>query len=382
MYPVINTGGAAIIISTVNGIGNWYQETYYAAESGDNEFNIIEMDYWEHPDYVTPSWVRMTWANLGDKGWAQEILRSFLGSGETYIPATIIAQIGEFAKRSKPLRVLFKEWSNPSEKKMGWDQGGLWIWKQPIDGHEYIASCDCAEGVGNDGDNSCIEILDIGTLEQVAEFYSNSVPPHVFSQIAYQIGTYYNTALLVVETNGVGAAVGKALHQSLSYDNLYFDGTKKTTSSSPGIKATPQNRPVYLESFQHRVVNGTLRIFSRRVVKELETFMYNPATHRAEAQKRKHDDAILALSLALYVRDTYMTDIPVGAEVPEELTQIFNTDMFKKIQEEIIGEERSLWMKEEMPSIIMLPYVNDDETREDMIRLRRPHDLLLREFGW
>lgn len=89
MYPVLSTGGSAIIISTVNGIGNWYEEQYHNAQQGKNKFNIIDLDYWEHPDYNDPKWVEEQKAQLGDKGWRQEVLRSFLDSGETYIPASL-----------------------------------------------------------------------------------------------------------------------------------------------------------------------------------------------------------------------------------------------------------------------------------------------------
>ena len=41
MYPTISTGGQCIIISTVNGLGNWYQETYYNAKRG--KYTLVEM---------------------------------------------------------------------------------------------------------------------------------------------------------------------------------------------------------------------------------------------------------------------------------------------------------------------------------------------------
>ena len=383
MYPTLSAGGAAIVISTVHGIGNWYQEEYYRAEAGESRFHAIEMDYWEHPDYVTPSWVRDTYANIGDKGWAQEVLRSFLGSGETYIPATLIGEMEKFTNRHKPLRVAFREWRNPGEKRLGWEDGALWFWKNPRDGHEYIVSADCAEGVGNEGDNSCLQVIDVTTLEQCAEFYSNSIPADPFSQIAYNLATLYNVATLVVENNGIGAAVAQLLQQSLSYENLYYDRSKKKSVQIPGLKAGPQNRPVYLEAFQRRVVNGTVRIYSRRLVHELTTFMYNPATRKAEAQKRKHDDAILAMSLALYVRDTFLRDIPVGAEVPEEVTQVFNTAMFREIQMEIMRDGKSEWLPDEPQDPFLLPFVNDDrDDKSNMIFVHRKNDALLREFNW
>ena len=67
MYPVIATGGHIEVISTVNGLGNWYEETYHEAEAGRNFFNIINLDYWEHPVYANPDWASSMKANLGEK---------------------------------------------------------------------------------------------------------------------------------------------------------------------------------------------------------------------------------------------------------------------------------------------------------------------------
>src|SRR5690349_10152313 len=53
-YPVLSTGGAAFIISTVNGMagpGAFYYETYRGAMEGSNAFNPIDIHWREHPEY-------------------------------------------------------------------------------------------------------------------------------------------------------------------------------------------------------------------------------------------------------------------------------------------------------------------------------------------
>jgi phage FluMu gp28-like protein len=42
MYPTLSTGGNCIAISTVNGIGNWYEETYTKAQ--DKKKGITKAD--------------------------------------------------------------------------------------------------------------------------------------------------------------------------------------------------------------------------------------------------------------------------------------------------------------------------------------------------
>lgn len=372
MYPVIATGGHIEIISTVNGLGNWYEETYHEAEAGRNFFNIINLDYWEHPAYANPEWAKEMKANLGEKGWRQEVLRDFLGSGETYITSDIVSQLDRLTRKNSPIRIAFEKWTNEEQKKQNLEDGALWIWKEPLDGHEYIIGADCSEGVGKEGDNSCFQIIDAISLEQVAEFYSNLVPPHIFAQIINQIGIYYNTATVVVENNSIGGAVLNALVNDLAYEGIYYEH-KKGISNKPGIKIGSSNRPLLLESLQQRLTNGTMRLNSRRLIDEFKTFIYSAQKKRAEALKGKHDDAIMALSLSLYVRDERIRGLPIGSE-NDDMIKILKTNSFEEIKKEILEGGVKSWMENEIEK----PFSIESPEFE----VRRKNERILKEFGW
>lgn len=375
LYPVISTGGACCIVSTVNGMGNWYQEKYYEAESDENSpFNAVNLNFWEHPEYNSEQWEKDTRGGIGEKKFEQEYLGSFQGSGSTYIPMKIISNLDKETKERFPLRIKFEKWYNKSEKRFGdWEDGALWIWKEPISGHEYIIGVDCAEGV--ELDNSCFQILDINTMEQVAEFYSNSIPPHLFSQIINEIGYFYNTALIVVENLNQGGAVLSSLQNDLAYENVYHEDGK-----SPGLKTTRHSRPLILETLQHKLMNDNIKINSRRLVSELHTFIFNPRTKKPEAQKTKHDDAILALSFALYVKDVIYRDMPVGANLhsQEEFSKIFKTQIYEEIKKEILEGSIEDWLDVEKDYKPLFP----DENEEVYYDVRRRYDKILNSFGW
>jgi hypothetical protein len=368
MYPVIATGGHIEIISTVNGLGNWYEETYHEAVAGRNFFNVIELDYWEHPVYANPEWAEAMRANLGEKGWRQEVLRDFLGSGETYVSTNVITQYDRVAKESPPARTAFPKWINEGQRAGEWDEGALWIWREPMDGHEYIIGADCAEGVGKEGDNSCFQIIDAANMEQVAEFYSNLVPPNVFARILHQIGIYYNTATVVVENNTIGGAVLNSLGNDLGYENVYYENKK--TVSKLGIKVSPSNRPVLLESLQSRLMNGSVRVNSQRLVGELKTFIYSPQKKRAEAIRGKHDDAIMAMCLALYVRDERTRGLPMGVDYVESKAPE-KMDMYEEIRREVVEGGVEDWFE-----------IRGESAEEENPSMRRTNDRILREFGW
>ena len=384
MWPVLSTGGSCALVSTVNGVGNWYEQTYNDAMESRNMFHVIDLDHWEHPEYNDPKWVEEQKAQLGEKGFLQEVLREFLGSGETYIPSSIIREMSEFTTHNYPVKKLFPRWVNKMGRASQLDggpdnKGALWIWKEPVDGKEYIIGADCAEGMGENADSSCFHVLDMETLEQVAEFYSNLVPPHIFSQILKEVGVYYNTALVVVEAMSPGGAVLSSLENTLYYENIFYE-TKKSGTQTPGLKVNRVNRPLLLEAMQNRLLNKAIKINSARFTAELQTFQYNPITKKAEAQKGKHDDAITALCVAVYVRDKLINDVPIGADIPKEMLNRVQDDVYQEIKRELFNTSYEDFVEEE------ISFTSSDELNsadeETLINMYRKNSKLLDEFGW
>lgn len=381
MYPVIATGGAVAVISTVNGTGNWYEIMYHQAEAGQNEFKVIDLEYWEHPQYSSPTWADAARSNMSDKAWAQEYERDFQSSGDTFIPSRVISEI-EFGVRDKtPIKRKFPQWCNKGKsiRAQEWeDEGALWIWKEPLEGREYIIGVDCAEGVGDEGDNSCFQVFDLISSEQVAEFYSNLVPPHYFAKMIHTIGNWYNVALVVAESNGLGAAVLGDLQYDLAYENLYYE-TKKTRNETPGIKIGEQNRKLILETLQNRILTGSVIFNSKRFVSELKTFRFNKQQRKAAAAKNSHDDAIIAVSLALHVRDAQIRDMPPGAEVQRDGITMLRQEDLEEIKREIIASEDERWLDDD--NDVLLSSISDDEEAPAFL-FRRRHDNILRSFGF
>lgn len=383
MWPILSTGGSCTLISTVNGLGNWYEQTYREAKDGTNKFHVIDLDYWEHPDYNDENWVAEQKAQLGEKGFRQEVLREFQGSGETYFSAKIITSLTEQTRSNYPSRKLFPKWANTigriAQIEGDQNKGAMWIWKEPVEGHEYILAADCAEGQGENNDSSVFQIIDTSTLEQVVEFYSNIIIPHEFAQVINEVATFYNNALVVVENMGPGGAVLSALQHTLFYDNLHYENTK-SASAKPGVKMSQTNRPLYLEALQNRLTNQTVRINSMRFVCELQTFEYNKVTRKAQAQKGKHDDAIMAMCIALYTRDTLLRDLPMGAERPKESVQVIKNQVYEDIKKQLLeGSPEDLLADEEID--LLAPESENYQGGYTYVPERK-NDRLLREFGF
>lgn len=390
MFPTISTGGHCICISTVNGVGNWYYDIFQEAKKKKNDFHVIELDYWEHPEYNDPDWVKATRAQLGEKGWQQEVMRDFLGAGESYIPADVIVDLELSTKDIKPIRMLFPTWNNLDEAREErvtdlntWVRGALHIWREPIGGRDYLLGVDCAGGMGEENDNNCIQVIDAVTCEQVAEFYSNTCPPYNFAQIVAMVGKTYNEGQIVVEDNGgYGTSVIDKLIHDFDYGNLFEFTQGSSKAARPGIKTTLSNRPKFLETLQTRLINRSMAIRSHRFIKELKGFVWNSQTKRAEATKGFHDDAIMAMCFALFAREHSHRQVPVGlGENMEKYTETYKAQIYEDIKRELAKDSPNDWMIDEEEAD-MLMKVNMEISIVTGGTGKRQHDALLREFGW
>jgi hypothetical protein len=222
------------------------------------------------------------------------------------------------------------------------------MWQEPQDGHQYIMGADVAEGRGENADNSAFQIFDMNTMDQVAEFYSNTIAPHDFAMVVARVGIYYNTALIVVESN-FGSAVLDKLEHNLYYENLYYQRSR--TTERAGVTMNKASRPVILAAMQTYLENNLCRVNSSRLLRELETFRLDKSKKKFEAERGHHDDLIMSLSIALYVRDRYLREIPAGAELPEGLTDSTTSYKYEQIRREI--EDASIMPYERKNSALL-----------------------------
>lgn len=380
LFPTVATGGNCIAISTVNGTGNWYHEIYKSAEEGKSFWHIINLQYDEHPDYNGDDWAAQMLAQLGPRRFRQEILGDFLGSGNTFFPAEIINKICLEADRVIPERKLYPDWQNTGEDESG-ARGALWIFKEPDRTREYIIGVDAAEGIGEIGDNSCIQVIDLLTLEQVAEFYSQECHLDNLAKVVERLGIFYNEALIVIENMGPGVAIVSKLQNELNYSGLYYDhkNARKGSILRAGIKVNSDNRPLILGSLQDHLLAGSCKINSIRLANELKTFSYNKSKRRAEAESGSHDDAIFAISLALFARDSQNRSLPpmFGEEI-QEFEDVFKNENYKNIAEEIMNGAPEDWVDPRKSQDLR----SDEDPFEDYYARHRKNDKLLRQFDW
>lgn len=295
----LSTGGRAILLSTPNGVGNFFHKTWVDAESGKNNFNTIRLPWNLHPERDQEWRDRQTMLS-GVKGSAQECDCDFSTSGNQVVHIDLL----EFQKQTYI--------KDPIEKR-GVDQE-LWIWERPDYSKNYILMADCARGDG--ADFSSFHVFDTENVEQVAE-YKGKMTTKDYGNFLVTVATEYNNAMLVVENNNIGWATIQQIIDR-GYDNLFYkemdlnvvESEKQFTNkinrlekkSVPGFTTTSKNRPLMISKLETYFREKSITIKSVRLYDELSVFIWNGV--KAEAMKGYNDDLVMSLSIGLWVRDT------------------------------------------------------------------------------
>jgi hypothetical protein len=303
----LSTGGKALLLSTPNGVGNFFHKTWNTAVEGGNDFNPILLDWRVHPDR-DQAWRDRQTELLGEVEATQEHDASFIFSGNTVIPPEII----EFYKSTYVQEPLSKE---------GFD-GNVWIWEYPQSGRTYIVCADVSRGDGDD--YSAYHVIDAETSCQVAE-YKGKVETKQFGDMLVSISTTYNDALLIPDNSNIGWNTIQQIidrgYRNLFYmsnDLQYVDTQHQMDPNNreklvPGFTISQRTRPVIVGRLKEYMLDYSFTIRSQRTISEMETFIWQRG--RAEAMKNYNDDLIFALCIGLWVRDTALRLRQQGIEL-------------------------------------------------------------------
>ena len=310
------TGGRALVISTPNGVGNFFHKTWIGAENGSNDFNFIKLHWSVHPERGQ-EWRNEQDKLLGPSLAAQECDCDFITSGRGVIDGLLLENLKESSVRE------------PMEKR-GIDSN-YWIWQPPNYTKNYVVSADVSRGDGTD--YSAFHIIDVESLEQVAE-YKGKISTQDFGNMLVNVATEYNNALLVVENNNIGwAAIQQVIDREYpnlfytSKDLQYVDVQHQMTNKYrvqernmvPGFSTTQKTRPLIVAKLEEMFREESVVVHSQRLIDELFVFIYNG--NRAEAMTGYNDDLVMSFAIALWVRDTALRLRAEGIELSKQAIQ-------------------------------------------------------------
>jgi hypothetical protein len=295
----LSTGGKAIVLSTPNGVGNWFHKVWLKGEAGDS-WNPIKLHWTVHPER-NQAWRNDQTKLLGEKGAAQECDCDFISSGYTVVDSSILTWYTETYIK------------DPIEKR-GFD-GNYWLWEYPNYSRDYVVVADVARG--DSSDYSAFHVIDVETVEQVAE-YKGKIETKQYGAFLTSVAAEWNNAMLVVENANIGWAVIQEVIDR-NYTNLYYSyrelgyidddvhlrkgwDLKKKEDMVPGFTMSSRTRPLVISKLDTYMREKTPIIHSKRLIDELFVFIWNGS--KAEAQQGYNDDLVMSFSTGLWVRDT------------------------------------------------------------------------------
>ncbi|AXF41497.1 terminase DNA packaging enzyme large subunit [Acinetobacter phage SH-Ab 15599] len=290
VFPVVSSGETSkiLITSTPKGARGQFHKIWQGSQGKGENWNGFKslLVTWRSVPGRTEDWANKTRKSLGDSRFSQEHECKFLASAGGLISSNILEKMS-FAS---PIH--------------SFDDGAYEILTAPDKERLYVATVDCAEGVGQD--NSVITIFDVTEkpYKVVATYHSNTISPLLFPYEIERICTQYNNAWCLVENNAVGSQIIQILYYEIEYENVFLTSAKKNglglqiggSGAKPGIKTTKATKSIGCSNLKTLLETESLVIESEIMIDELGTFVANK-TGSYEADEGAKDDTVMTLVL-------------------------------------------------------------------------------------
>ena len=177
--------------------------------------------------------------------------------------------------------------------------GFIDIFENPKTNYPYVISGDTA---GEGSDYFIGQVLDNTTGKQVAKL-RKQFDADEYSRQMYCLGKHYNNALIGIETNFDTYPIKEL--ERLGYKNMFIREKEDTYTGKHekafGFRTDRITRPLILSMLQSIVNDNIDLINDKETLEEMLVFVRNEKG-RPEAQEGCHDDLVMALAIAYYIR--------------------------------------------------------------------------------
>lgn len=178
-------------------------------------------------------------------------------------------------------------------------KGYIKIYEEVDSTQKYVIGGDTA-GEGSDAFEA--QGLHLKSGKQVFSF-SHLNNEDYFAEQMYCLGKMYNWACIGIENN-FSTYPTKQLDK-MDYPNQFIrrheDRAYDDISLQFGVKTTSITRPLFIDGLKSVVNNHIELIRDKDTLRQMLTFVKN-VKGRAEADKGKHDDKVMSLGIAFYIR--------------------------------------------------------------------------------
>lgn len=257
--PTIDAGGQLIVLSTANGIGNWFYSMWSRAKRGLSSFKTIFLPWWARPgrdsqwyaqqvkDADEPEMVKQEYPASAEE--------AFIASGRVKFKAAWLDNQAQYHRTP----MLDFEIPDPL-----YDIVGLNLYTLPQHRAEYIISADVAEGLVH-GDFSCAVVLDRYSWDEVASIHGH-IDPDQFGVYLCRLGWFFNLAEVFVERN----KDGQTTLLQMRTDNYLRIGAGE--DGRPGWETNLRTKPLVINSLAKGLKEGHPKIRTAAAADEMRIF--------------------------------------------------------------------------------------------------------------
>lgn len=349
--------------STANGIGGYFYDEWQLAKRGESQFTPLFFAWWEHDGYELPATAEdvgnldeeeqtlyelFEEAKIPVEQWPRKIIwrrakkrefrtepkkfyqeypstpeEAFLASGRPVFDTRqlqAMEKIALDAATTKPYicgevmknpdtssieKFIFHEYRRVGEN----DPTPFRVWWLPEKDHRYVIGVDVSEGIeiesskGKEPDYSVVDIIDItGEVPKTVARWRGYIDPDLLGDVVYNLGMFYNKALVGVEINNHGIATAANLKNRF-YRNLYMRETQEdeqfqVRTTKFGWQTNKKTKPIMISELQRAIREGGIIDLDIVFVREAMSYVKKDDGSMA-AQEGQHDDTVMAKAIAL-----------------------------------------------------------------------------------
>jgi phage terminase large subunit len=208
------------------------------------------------------------------------------------------------------------------------ENGFIEIIERPKKYYPYVLAGDTA---GEGSDYFTGQVLENITGRQVAKL-RKEFDADEYTRQMYCLGKYYNNALIGIEANFDTYPI-KYL-EMLGYKNQFIR-TKEDSYTGKSVKAygfrtDRVTRPLILSELQAIVNDNIDKITDKETLEEMLVFVRNEKG-KPEAQEGCHDDLVMCLAIAYYIRQQQKMNLDVEVTVLQEnIKKDFGIDVYEE----------------------------------------------------
>ncbi len=311
--------GPMIVLSTANGMGNWFHQIYQDSHHTDSAWSNSFYP-WQSVPGRDQEWYEKTRRRYRSQPrlFAQEYpataLEAFLKSGNTVYDLEVLRDEHDWEAPAWRYDLAMFQATDPEFSLIDKSMAGeypleMWVWHKPhVDRDEdgrprrlpnYVVASDVAEGIG-DKDYSTVVVVNVETLEIQATVKAH-IPIHDLGRYLWEIASWYHTALLGPERNAVG--ITPLVHlQDQGYPRLYrMDKIAEIKVGDRTVRygwvTSHVSKPKSVHHLAKLLSDSTCLLHDERLYNEFTSYI-SDRKGRFGASPGNHDDLVSATLIA------------------------------------------------------------------------------------